>query len=153
MIPLHNAHPFCFPGRETHSSRESFSVSRTVGSDKASCCRTPDPDRDVLPRELWRSPGGRRSRRHAAHRASTATWIPAARAPPPGCPAPRTGSPGASLASVSVSRVPIRSGTHRGQRDLLMCCFYYHETPPPPPFLLVPLLHFSKPSSSFSLQK
>jgi hypothetical protein len=63
---------------------------------KPSCCRTPDYGRS----RCCHGPSlrGRRSRRRATHRASTATWSPSALAHPPGGPAPRTGSPGASPA-------------------------------------------------------
>jgi hypothetical protein len=65
---------------------------------KPSCCRTPDSGSSRCCHELWPSLRRRRSRRRAAHRASTATWSPSARAHPPGGPAPRTESPGDSPA-------------------------------------------------------
>jgi hypothetical protein len=51
----------------------------------------------VLPRVVLIA-GDRRSRRRAAHRASTGTWSPASRAHPSWCPDPRPGFPGASPA-------------------------------------------------------
>ena len=150
---MHILFAFQTTGREPHSSRESFSVSRTVGSNKASCCRTPDPGRArvatrvvaIAGRTTLQAPmpltGHLRQRgaqRHARLRPGALPLARGPRVPPPPASALHVCLYAVALTAVCVT---------------WMCFIYYHETPAPPPFLLVPLLHFSRTPSSFSLQK